>query len=57
MSFDPSTMLCIAKLEALLQDIEDLVAIVERQDEPTMSHEDFVTELKRDGLIDPGASV
>lgn len=46
-----SVVLPIAEFEALLADIQDLAAIAERRDEPTVSHEDFVAELKRDGLL------
>jgi len=35
----------------LLEDIEDLAAVAEQRNEPTISHEAFVAELKRDGLI------
>ncbi len=41
----------IAEFEELLEDIEDLAAVAERREEPTVSHEDLVVELKRDGLI------
>ncbi len=29
----------------------DLAAVAERRDEPTIPHEQFVSELKRDGLL------
>jgi hypothetical protein len=35
----------------LLEDIEDLAAIAERRDEPTVSHDEALAELKRDGLL------
>ena len=38
-------------LEELMEDIEDLAAVAERREEPTVSHEDLLVELKRDGLI------
>ncbi len=41
----------IAEFEELLEDIEDLAAVAERREEPTVSHEDLVVELKRDGFI------
>ena len=41
----------IAEFEELLEDIEDLAAVAERREEPTVLHEDLVVELKRDGLI------
>jgi len=37
--------------EELLQDLEDLVAIAERQGEKVVSHEELVKELQRDGCI------
>ena len=41
----------IAEFEGLMEDIEDLAALAERREEPTISHEDLLVELKRDGLI------
>ena len=38
--------------EELLEDIEDLVILAERCEEPTLSHEALLAELKRDGLLD-----
>jgi len=35
----------------LLEDLADLAAIAERRDEPTISHEELLAELKADGLI------
>lgn len=35
----------------LIEDLEDLAVIAERRDEPVTTHEDFMTELKSDGLI------
>ena len=53
---DPSgektaVILPLGEFEELLDDLADLAAIAERRDEPTTSHEDFVAELKRDGLL------
>ena len=33
------------------QDLEDLAAIAERKNEPTISHEDLEKEFKKDGLL------
>ena len=44
-------ILPIAEYYELLEDLEDLTVIAERRDEPTTTHEDFITELKADGLI------
>jgi hypothetical protein len=41
----------IGDYERLLEDLQDLAAIAERRDEPTISHEELVAELKRDGLL------
>lgn len=35
----------------LLEDIEDLAALAERRDEPTLPHEALLAELKKDGLL------
>ncbi|MDQ3907073.1 MAG: hypothetical protein M3268_01890 [Acidobacteriota bacterium] len=35
----------------LLEDVEDLAAVAERRDEPTISHDELLAELKRDGLV------
>ncbi len=37
--------------EALKEDAADLAAFQERQDEPTLSFEEFVKELRRNGKI------
>ncbi len=39
------------ELQELIEDIEDLAAVRERQDEPTISHEEVLAELQQDGLI------
>ena len=41
----------IAEFEGLMEDIEDLAAVAERRGEPTVSHDDLIVELKRDGRI------
>ena len=41
----------IADYEKLLEDLEDLAVVAKRRGEPTVSHEQFVSELKRDGLL------
>ena len=40
----------IEEFEELLEDVEDLAAVAERRDEPTVSHDELLTELKQDGL-------
>ena len=46
-----AVLMPIAEFEELMEDIEDLAAVAERREEPTVSHEDLLVELKRDGLI------
>ena len=46
-----SVLLSIEDYQRLLEDLEDLAAVAERRDEPTVSHEDLLSELKRDGLL------
>ncbi len=46
-----AVILPIAEFQELVEDIEDLAAVAERREEPTVSHEDLIVELKRDGLI------
>ena len=41
----------IEEFEELMEDVEDLAAVAERRDEPTVSHDELLAELKRDGLI------
>jgi hypothetical protein len=46
-----SVILPIGEFQELLEDIEDLAMVAERRKEPTISHEQLITELKRDGII------
>jgi len=46
-----SVVLPIATYQELLEDIEDLTAVAERREEATISHDDFIKELKQDGII------
>jgi len=46
-----SVIISFEKFQELIEDIEDLAAVAERRDEPTVSHEDLVKELKEDGLL------
>jgi hypothetical protein len=46
-----AVILPINEFEQLLEDLEDLAAIAERRDEPTVSHLELIEELKRDGII------
>ena len=44
-------ILPISEFEKLIEDMEDLAAVAERREEPTIPHEDLISELKRDGFI------
>ncbi len=46
-----SVVLPVEEFEQILEDIEDLKTVAQRKDEPTTSHEDFLQELKADGII------
>jgi len=46
-----SVVITVVEFEELLEDLNDLAAIVERRDEPSISHEDLLASLKLDGLI------
>ena len=41
----------IDRFEELIEDIEDLAVAAERREEPTITHDQLLTELKQDGLI------
>lgn len=46
-----AVILPIGDFEELMEDIEDLAAVAERREEPTISHEQLLAELKEDGLL------
>ena len=46
-----SVILPITDFYELLEDLEDLASVAERKDEPTISHEQVVEELKKNGLL------
>ena len=46
-----AVILPIGANEKLLEDLDDLAVVTERRDEPTIPHEQFVSELKRDGIV------
>jgi hypothetical protein len=46
-----AVLIPIKPFRELLQDIEDLAAIAERREEPTIPHEEVIAQLKRDGLL------
>ena len=46
-----AVLLPIENYESLLEDLQDLAAIADRRSEPTVSHADFLAELRADGLL------
>ncbi|MFZ5564528.1 MAG: hypothetical protein ACOZBW_10785 [Thermodesulfobacteriota bacterium] len=46
-----SVILSIDDFENLVEDIQDLAAVAERKNEPTVSHEQLLAELRSNGLI------
>ena len=46
-----AVVLPIEKFQQLLEDLADLAIVAERRDEPSLSHADFLAELRRDGLL------
>lgn len=49
-----AVVLPISEYEELLEDLEDLAdlaVIAQRRNEPVISHEEVLAELKRDGLL------
>lgn len=46
-----AVVLPISDYEKLLEDLDDLAVVAERRNEPTIPHEQFVSELKRDGIL------
>jgi hypothetical protein len=46
----------LVQYEKLLEDLDDLAAIAERREEPVVPHDEFIADLKRDGLATEAAS-
>jgi len=46
-----SVILTLSEFTGLVEDIEDLAIVAERREEPTISHQDLLDELGKDGLI------
>lgn len=46
-----AVILPIAQFQELLEDLEDLVVVADRREEPTISHEELLAQLKQDGLL------
>jgi hypothetical protein len=41
----------VAEFDELIADLDDLAAVAERRAEPTISHDELLAELRRDGLV------
>ncbi len=46
-----AVVLPIAEYETLIEDLADLAVLAERRGELTISHQDVIDELRRDGLL------
>jgi len=46
-----SVILPLLEFEALMEDIEDLAAVAERREEPLISHDELLVDLKKNGLL------
>jgi len=46
-----AVILPIEEFEELLEDIEDMAAILERRDEPTIPFKEVIEKLKKNGLL------
>ena len=46
-----AVILPIEEFEELLEDLEDLAVLAERREEPTISFEEVIKRLKRDGFL------
>ena len=46
-----AVMLSLEDYERMIEDLADLAVVAERRDESAIDHEDFIEELKRDGLL------
>jgi PHD/YefM family antitoxin component YafN of YafNO toxin-antitoxin module len=46
-----SVILSIKEFEEMIEDLDDLACIAKRKDEKTTSHQEFLKELKKDGLL------
>ncbi|MCK5121230.1 MAG: hypothetical protein KAQ91_04570 [Methylococcales bacterium] len=46
-----SVVLSIAAFQELVENLEDLAVVAERKEEPTISHTEFLKELKTSGHL------
>ncbi len=46
-----AVVLPVSDYEKLLEDLMDLGVVAERRNEPVITHEAFLADLKRDGIL------
>ena len=46
-----AVILPINEFEELLEDLQDLASVAERRSDDSISHDELLAELKRDGII------
>lgn len=46
-----AVLIPIADYEDLMEDLSDLAAIADRRSEPTIKHDNFIEELRQDGIL------
>ena len=46
-----AVVLPIEQFYQLLEDLDDLAVLAQRRDEPTVSHEELIAELKQRGIL------
>ncbi len=46
-----AVVLPISDYEKLLEDLDDLAVVAERRNEPTVPHQQFIADLKSDGIL------
>jgi len=46
-----SVIIPLSEFIELLEDLEDLAVVAERREEPTISHEDLLKELREEKLV------
>ena len=46
-----SVILPLLEFGALMEDIDDLATVAERREEPSISHDELLVDLKKNGLL------
>lgn len=46
-----AVLLNLSDYEQLMEDLHDLARVAERRDEPTIPHDEFVANLRKDGIL------